>query len=350
MAWNRGILGGLLAVSAIAMMSAASSAQGVPPNYSWNWVTIGAPGNRGTLPSEVGYVPGLPSVGAVAQTFRMATTPVTTGQWWEFMQEYKYFISPQNAGDFGFTNTNWFGGFDPQGVPQYQPPPAAGLNGIREAGWRYMARFVNWLNNGKPDHTRATAADFERGVYDTSTFGRDANGNLTDITTPAAGAKFWIPNLDQFIKAAYYDPNKYGPGQEGYWFHPGGQDTPLRPGLPGEPGAQTSYGANINLLGHYPAAGSYPNVSAPWGLLDVSGGGGELLPGSFGNYLLGKGTPPGGFFLQENDQINRWGWVLPEDPLPFNTTFRLASIVPSPPVALLVAAYAGGLTLLRRRS
>ncbi len=294
MAWKRGIPGSLVAASAIAMMSAPSTAQGVPPNYSWNWVTIGAPGNRGTLPSEVGYVPGLPSVGAVAQTFRMATTPVTYGQWWDFMQTYKYFIAPENARDFGFTGTNWFGGFDPNGVPQYFPPQGtAGFNIAREAGWRYMARFVNWINNGKPDHTRATAADFERGVYDTSTFGRDANGNLTDITTPAAGAKFWIPNLDQFIKAAYYDPNKYGPGREGYWFHPGGQDTPLRPGLPGQPGAQTSYGANLPF-GFPPDVGSYPNVSAPWGLLDVSGGGGRTVAREFRELPLGEGHPSGG--------------------------------------------------------
>ncbi len=347
MAWNRGIPGSLVAASAIAMMSAASSAQGVPPNYSWNWVTIGAPGNRGTLPSEMGNLPELAGVGAVAQTFRMATTPVTTSHWWEFMQEYKYFIAPENAWDGGFRGTLFPAGFDANGVPQYYAPAPASLNVANSAGWRYMARFVNWLNNGKPDHTRATAADFERGVYDTSTFGVDANGNFTDITRPAAGAKFWIPNLDQFIKAAYYDPNKYGPGREGYWFHPGGQDTPLTPGLPGQPGAQTAYGANINLLGRYPNVGSYPNVSAPWGMLDASGGGVELLPGSLGNGVFVKGTPPGGFWLPSFDQIDE----INRGDLGFaGMSFRLASAVPSPPVVLLVAVYGGSLISQRRRS
>jgi formylglycine-generating enzyme len=33
-------------------------------------------------------------------------------------------------------------------------------------------------------------------------------------------AKYFIPNLNEWYKAAYYDPNKLGPGQPGYWIYP----------------------------------------------------------------------------------------------------------------------------------
>jgi hypothetical protein len=55
------------------------------------------------------------------------------------------------------------------------------------------ARFVNWLHNGQGD------GDTENGAYhgigDVSTFGRNAN------------ARFFLPTVDEWYKAAYYDPS-----------------------------------------------------------------------------------------------------------------------------------------------
>ena len=76
------------------------------------------------------------------------------------------------------------------------------------------------------------------------------------------------------MKAAYYDPDRYGPGEGGYWYEPGSSNQTLNLGPPTSPNAETSrdlavfdlqYSDGLPVL-------SYPQTRSPWGLADVSGG------------------------------------------------------------------------------
>ena len=64
-------------------------------------------------------------------------------------------------------------------------------------------RFVNWLHNGKGP------GDTESGVYDLSL--------SPELITRAPGASYFLPDRDEWYKAAYYDPTK---GGTSYWLYP----------------------------------------------------------------------------------------------------------------------------------
>src|SRR5690606_2002585 len=134
-----------------------------PPDYGFEWVTVGAPGNRPTRPDETphwGYRP----LGAVDYEFRIATKEVTVDQWFEFVKAY----APYHEGTPG--NPRFTGRWvRPTGVPgEYTIVPGTGQLATR-ASFHYAARYVNWLHNGKGAEREA----FESGVYDTSTFTAD---------------------------------------------------------------------------------------------------------------------------------------------------------------------------------
>jgi hypothetical protein len=80
--------------TASALAAGGALAQQVPPSYGHDFVTIGAPGNRGTLPSEQPWAE-FPdqAVGAVGYEFRITRTEVSANQWLEFARAYAPFAS-----------------------------------------------------------------------------------------------------------------------------------------------------------------------------------------------------------------------------------------------------------------
>ena len=101
--------------------------------------------------------------------------------------------------------------------------------------------------------------------------------------------------MDEWVKAGYYDPDRFGEGEGGWWDFPDSSDTQLIPGRP-ELGGQTNAGSDTE----WPSGqarphevGLYPGTQSPWGLLDVSGGASEWtesLLGGLSNGRLAKGT------------------------------------------------------------
>ena len=137
-----------------------------------------------------------------------------------------------------------------------------------QVSWRVAAAYANWMHNGQVNEPWA----FESGAYDVSTFGGNSQDGYTDQPERSPGARFWIPSVDEWTKAAHYDPNRYGEGQEGYWLRMGSQNDPLTPGLP-ENGGETSGGDFLPGFGEqFMDVGSYTDVGGPWGVLDTSGG------------------------------------------------------------------------------
>ena len=191
----------------------------------------------------------------------MTRTEITVMQWLEFVEAYApHAPNPTDPGMLG-RNISRVPGGGFQIYPGTEQFPA-------NMSWRSAARYANWLHNGRVNEAWA----FESGAYDASTFTQDpVTGRYNDQRAHSPGARFWIPTLDEWVKAAYYDPNRYGSGQEGYWRMPASRNELLISGYPHE-GGET----NADILNlPFPVGmdvGSYPHVTSPWGLLDLSGG------------------------------------------------------------------------------
>ncbi|MFM9996187.1 MAG: SUMF1/EgtB/PvdO family nonheme iron enzyme [Phycisphaerales bacterium] len=314
----------------------ASLAARPPPDIQFN--TIGAPGNAAyPLKSPPGYV-SVQGRGRVDYEYRIGKYEVTTAQWMEFVNTYtvlggqwQFFADP----------VRWGAVPDPAysgpGI-KYKLNPSltnAGMVGVYGISWRESAMFANWLHNEKASGTWA----IENGAYDTSTFTTNPNGTFNDQLTHNPGAKYWIPTFDEHIKAAHYDPNRYGPGQGGYWMFSHGSDEPAIGGPPGI--GQANTGFILPAFGnYYIPLGSYPETQSPWGLLDTAGASSEhtefwWFPN--GPYVErgARGSSTGG----GADPSDRIYWVNANSPQ-FGYSgigLRIAAAIPSPGSLALLA-------------
>ncbi len=253
---------GRLGVAAAFVVLANITAAQAPPDYGYEFVTITHPGNRGTIPSEQRLRPEAPPVGQVDHEYRISRTEVAHSQWEEFANAYlqAFPAAPATPELLGFGMT-----VDSNRVVHTANP--MNLQSPTQMSWRMAARYCNWLTNDKSPEPSA----FESGAYDASTFTQNSDGTFNDQIAHSPGALFWIPTVDEWTKAAYYDPDRYGPGLEGYWTSPNGTNEPLITGLP-QNGGQTNAGTDFPQLSYSLAVGSYVDVQSPWGLFDVSGG------------------------------------------------------------------------------
>jgi formylglycine-generating enzyme required for sulfatase activity len=214
-------------------------------------------------------------------------------------------------------------------------PHAADLP-VGGISWRTAAMYANWLHNDKSP----TVAALQTGAYDTSTWGWDpVRDHYFDGDTHLPGARFWIPTLDELMKASHYDPDRHGPGQGGWWSYKSMSDAPAVPGLPGlgETSAnELSYGP-LGTGGGIPV-GSYVGYESPWGLMDTSGGGNEWTeawstpefwpPGLHSSrLLLGASISDPHTFLY--DHVGQSSPTRP-DAKPSWGSLRIASAIPTP--------------------
>ena len=94
--------------------------------------------------------------------------------------------------------------------------------------WNHAARFVNWLN----------VIEGKQPAYRFLTDGGNDNITLWDSADAwqlggenlfrHKDTKYFLPSVDEWYKAAYYDTNKNG-GGAGYWTYPTAEDTPPTP-------------------------------------------------------------------------------------------------------------------------
>jgi hypothetical protein len=301
-------------------------------------VTIGAPGNRATIPSEVPSNPGL-EIGAVAYEFRLTRTEATVEQYAQFANAYLRW-NPQRAMD----NEVWGRFLGPTGdgrvqyLPEYAHYPV-------QLSWRMAARWCNWLHNEQADRADA----FENGAYDTSTFVTTPGGVVLDQLTRSPGARFWIPSRDEWTKGAYYDPHRYGPGAGGYWLYPHRSNDEPRSGL-SSLGGQTNAGEGVPVEFASMNVGSYPDVQSAWGLLDLSGGASEWSEWTVltSRDRVGMGSTYRDFGYTTTDQIAASSFA----GAPWTTPFglRVASVIPAPSALVVVSAWGMHLFARTRRT
>lgn len=333
-------------------MFAATLALAQPaPDYDFDWVTIGAPGNAAYqgLNSE-----GQPiNRGNVDYTYRIAREEVTTAQWLEYVNTFE-----TQSNDLRFFAEPLYWGAEPD--PNYQGPgqrwrlrdvPNAAMLPVTGISWRNAAQYCNWLTNGK----QTSFASTQGGAYDASTFVNLPGQTYGDQASHSPGALFWIPTLDEWLKAVHYDPNRYGPGQGGWWEASNGSDTLPVPGLPGV--GETS--AGVNFSPNYSDAwdiplGAYPDTRTPWGLLDASGGAAEWMEDWWAEaqppnrWRFWDGDWAGNTFSRDIDYARRMGSDRPNIPLNW-IGLRVASI-PSLSAGLSLAGSIMVFWSVRRRS
>lgn len=344
----------LLAATPLAVL-----AQGVPPSYGHDFVTVGAVGNApytGMGPFGSTLTVGR---GGVNYEYRIARTEITTSQYMEFINTFSVqpSVIPTTAPQWPWYGTGLWGA-----VPDtdYTGPgvrnrlrddiPNAGQTPVFGVPWNMAALYCNWLHHDKTSDW----ATIQSGAYDASRFSWTPAGNPNRQLAHDPQARYWIPTLDEWMKAAYYDPNRYGVGKAGWWEYMNRRDRPSLPGLPGQ--GETS--ANVVLPNFTDALfiplGAYESEQSPWGLWDTSGGTREWLDDpfeyDFGEHLT-KGTAAGDRnFIQMGELLDdaAWGRSNYSDWAPGFVGFRVASAVPSPSVGVVVG-YAASMIFFRRR-
>lgn len=293
-------------------LNALVASQSTGQTYGIDFVAVGAAGNRATTAAEAFEWTYRGGAGAVNHGFKISRTELTVSQYLEFVQAYSpYYRGHPNASELtGF----WISTGDGHTYNAYPGSERFAA----DMTWQMAARYCNWLTNGKAPNQAA----FESGAYDTSTFTRNADFSWNDQATHSPGAMFWIPTLDEWIKAVYYDPNRYGQDQGGYWYQPNGTNIALIPGLP-QNGGETSAGIEDFLP---VPVGSYPSVQSPWGLLDASGGLAEYTSEWTADHTsrMTKGTWQGSLSYEYGDSINGWLATAPNEDSLFG--LRIATI------------------------
>ena len=179
-------------------------------DIGYQFVTVGNPGNANdTVTASDGS--GL-FFGGVNYTYDIGTYDVTLYQYTAFLnavaQTDNYSLyNAQMATDLnvaGISRTGSSGNYSYSVIGDGNRP-------IAYMTWFDAARFSNWLQNEQPTGLGEVAGSTEQGAY-------TLNGDTTSgLETRNANSLYWIPTESEWYKAAYYDPNKAGPGVGGFW-------------------------------------------------------------------------------------------------------------------------------------
>ncbi|HDZ22468.1 MAG TPA: hypothetical protein ENH80_12145, partial [Phycisphaerae bacterium] len=246
------------AVVLAAMLLATGAAQAV---VTIDMLTVGDP-NTSTMVVDNNahfYWPD-PSAGAVDYTYEMGEKEITASQYVEFMNSnigtvvaYELLSSQMaNADSAGITLS---------GAVYVAARPDVAINYV---SWGQAARFANWMHNGQ------LAGATETGAY-------TINGAITDADLAAvalagreADAAFFLPSLDEWVKAAYY-----GAGTDTFYDYPTSSDTAPTPAVSGA-------GSNLAVLGGSGATlpiapGTLTGTTSPYGAFDMAGNVNEYI-------------------------------------------------------------------------
>ncbi len=179
------------------------------PLVTIDTVTVGDAGNAA---DTTGY-------GAVDYEYNIGKYEVTIGQYTAFLNSVartntnSHIVNLWNASMA--TDLNIAGisrsGSGTLASPYSYSVIGSGNRPITYVSWFDAARFANWMHNGATN-----GASTETGAYtlDGATSGV--------IFTKNAGATWWIPSEDEWVKAAYY---KGGGTAAGYWDYPTQSDS-----------------------------------------------------------------------------------------------------------------------------
>lgn len=335
-------------VTCLCALAPSAALADVDPNSGIDFVRVGAVGNAPYTGGGL-YVN---NRGRVDYEYSIGKFEVTTAQWVEFMNAA--FDRPANdLIPHVFSPDQWRAQATTPNTPgarRWSVPAGREMLPVGGLDWRTCAIYANWLHNDKATNREA----FINGAYDVGTFGYQNGGSLfTDQLTRSPGARYWIPSLDEWMKAAHYDPNKQNTDGSvgGWWTYANGSDTPFVYGPPGVRSSTSNFPgpdpngpfATANAAWEFQFAGLSPflvplgayDVTSPWGMFDAAGGTrewtegiaqitGEPLPSNRHYEGSGWATGTGGDLLR-----GVGGSEFPSAPV-LGVGLRIASNVPSP--------------------
>ena len=236
----------VVGVLAFVAATLSASAFGVTINYQ----TIG---NAGNAKNSV------TNRGSVATEFRMQKNEVTNAQYAEFLNSqgksningiYNSLMGSDSANG-GISQSGSTGSFT------YSVKSNMASRPVNYVHWFSAARFTNWLHNGQ-----LTSATTETGAYTL------ANAVSGSTKVRNAGANTYLPNQNEWEKAAYYA----GTGSV-YTLYPTNSNT--------LPTASLSNGTNVANFNSVTTtllnAGTYANTASFYGIQDMSGNASEWI-------------------------------------------------------------------------
>jgi formylglycine-generating enzyme required for sulfatase activity len=300
-----------------------------------------AVGDAGNLADSTGY-------GAVAYEYRIGATEVTNSQ-------YVAFLNSKAASDpLGLYNTSMgsAGGIVRSGVSgsfTYAVKPNLGDKPVNFVSWYDSVRFTNWLNNGQGN------GDTETGTY--TLLGGSKTPNNGVAITRNSGATWFLPNENEWYKAAYYQPTSKGGDSDNYWLYPTASNDEPTIAHANDVGDISNPGANV---------ANY-ETGAAWGSrqwLTTVGSAGPLSQSYYGTSDQGGNAMEWVESLILGSARVRRGGSYTDPPLSLSAPhrsgldpgtevyyyagFRVAT-VPEPSTYALAAIGVGGLLAVRRR-
>ncbi|MDA1178644.1 MAG: SUMF1/EgtB/PvdO family nonheme iron enzyme [Planctomycetota bacterium] len=218
---------------------------------SLEMVEIGAPGN---LPDDNG-------LGAVPYAYKISKYEVTAAQFAEFLRAKASKTDPYDLRSNNMEETGGCGITRKGNKGAYEYTLADDLANcpVNQVNFWDACRFVNWLQNGQGD------ADTETGAYTLKGY----TGEIGIKIHRNPGAKWFLPNENEWYKAAYFDPKK--PDGPGYWNYPTRSDT--RPGrdLLGANSANYFDGTYLDEAKRLTPVGAFSRVRNAFGTCDQAG-------------------------------------------------------------------------------
>ncbi len=234
-----------------ALAALAGTAGGRTAALEPEFVRIGQPRN----------VADFTGLGRVDETFEIQRYEVTWAEYAAFLNAVAVEADPRDL---------WH--------PPMQHAPTGGLVREGEPGrWRYVvkpgqerlpavwvtwhdaARYCNWLHQGAQP-----GGETEHGAYELR--GGNPRGRIR-----TEGARFFLPNADEWYKAAYHEPDPARRGASRYWMYPTRSD---HEPVPEEPPGGVNSGRFWNRTPTTNPAvpvGSYPATASGWGVADLAG-------------------------------------------------------------------------------
>lgn len=221
------------------------------------FVTISDPGNEPDL--RYRNIP----VGSVDYSYEIGKYEITAGQYTDFLNAiadtdtFGLYVPGMASGSFRahILRSGASGSFS------YSVAPAQASLPVDLVSFWDAARFANWLHNGQPTGVQGPGTT-EDGAY------LNIGDQIAFARQP--GAKFVLPNENEWYKAAYYDPNHGGPGIGGYWEYPTGTNA-----IPGFDTTEiTNPGNNINYnfaFSGFTEVGRFHLSESPFGTFDQGG-------------------------------------------------------------------------------
>lgn len=216
-----------------------------------------------SLVGDPGNQPDVTGRGSVPYIFRIGTYEVTHADYAEFLNSVATIDDPHEVYIFALDVSYWIqGGIRRLGEPgsyNYVLQSQRDNFPVSHISFWNALRFANWLHNGKPKGIQGPGTT-EDGAY---TLTPEAIAANTVFRNP--GARYFLPNDNEWYKAAYY---KGGTTDAGYWAYPTRSDEPPHAERP--PGHVNT--ANFDaVVFDKTKVGSYSLSPGPYGTFDQAG-------------------------------------------------------------------------------